>query len=220
MCRLNHALGLCDAMPCPVEHSRGTCTAVPMAVDLCSTLTLWSIALMYAIGWCRALNWPCLSTCSVLSLNAINLHLIFAIDSFRETWVEYCRRQEGDSICLKLVPRIDQASIIKRWLFLLRRWMDSIRCLCSFASSYSLRLIESPSPLMGVTSDAIAWFLGVSLVLVSESWRWPWYFRLACDCGKCLVFKGLASGQAYFDELLKYILRLLAFFIGNVPAMI
>jgi hypothetical protein len=42
---------------------------------------------------------------------------------------------------------------------------------------------------------------------------------MAWDCVKCLVLKGLAVGQAYFDELLKYILRLLAFFIGNVPAM-
>jgi hypothetical protein len=32
---------------------------------------------------------------------------------------------------------------------------------------------------------------------------------------KCLVFKGLAGGQAYFNELLKYIFKLLAFFIGN-----
>jgi hypothetical protein len=29
----------------------------------------------------------------------------------------------------------------------------------------------------------------------------------------------LAVGQSYFNELLKYILRLLAFFIGNLPAM-
>jgi hypothetical protein len=29
----------------------------------------------------------------------------------------------------------------------------------------------------------------------------------------------LAGGQAYFSELLKYILRLLAFFVGNIPAM-
>jgi hypothetical protein len=38
------------AIPCSVEHSCGTCTAVPMAVDLCSTLTLWNIALMHTIG--------------------------------------------------------------------------------------------------------------------------------------------------------------------------
>jgi hypothetical protein len=37
---------------------------------------------------------------------------------------------------------------------------------------------------------------------------------------ECLDLKGLAVGQAYFDELLKYIFKLLAFFIGNVPAMI
>jgi hypothetical protein len=36
---------------------------------------------------------------------------------------------------------------------------------------------------------------------------------------KCLVFKGLAVGQAYFDESMKYIFRLLAFFIGNLYAM-
>jgi hypothetical protein len=43
---------------------------------------------------------------------------------------------------------------------------------------------------------------------------------LAYDCGKRLDLRGLAVGQAYFDELMKYILRLLAFFIGNVPAVI
>jgi hypothetical protein len=42
---------------------------------------------------------------------------------------------------------------------------------------------------------------------------------MAWDCGKCFDLRGLAGGQAYFDELIKYIFRLLAFFIGNVPAM-
>jgi hypothetical protein len=37
---------------------------------------------------------------------------------------------------------------------------------------------------------------------------------------ECLVFKGLAGGQAYSIELLKYIFKLLAFFIGNSSAMI
>jgi hypothetical protein len=35
-----------------------------------------------------------------------------------------------------------------------------------------------------------------------------------------LFLRGLAVGQAYFVELLKYIFKLLAFFIGNVSAMI
>lgn len=35
------------AIPCPVEHSRGTCTAVPMAVDLCSTMTLWNMLIYW-----------------------------------------------------------------------------------------------------------------------------------------------------------------------------
>jgi hypothetical protein len=52
--RLNRGLESCAWLV--VCHSlprgafRGTFTAVPMAVDLCSTLTLWNIALMYAIG--------------------------------------------------------------------------------------------------------------------------------------------------------------------------
>jgi hypothetical protein len=42
---------------------------------------------------------------------------------------------------------------------------------------------------------------------------------LACDCGKRLVLKGLVDGQAYFDELLKYIFTYWKNVIGNVPAM-
>jgi hypothetical protein len=34
-----------------------------------------------------------------------------------------------------------------------------------------------------------------------------------------LEIRGLAGGQAYFDELLKYIFKLLAFFAGNLSAM-
>jgi hypothetical protein len=43
---------------------------------------------------------------------------------------------------------------------------------------------------------------------------------MACDRGTRLEIRGLAVGQAYFDGLMKYILRLLAFFIGNVPSVI
>jgi hypothetical protein len=49
---------------------------------------------------------------------------------------------------------------------------------------------------------------------------WPWDLLLACDCVKCLVLKGLAVGQSYFDELLKYIFTYLQNVIGNLPAMI
>ena len=42
---------------------------------------------------------------------------------------------------------------------------------------------------------------------------------MACDCVECLVLKGLVGGQAYFDELLKYIFKLLAFIAGNLSAM-
>jgi hypothetical protein len=63
------------------------------------------------------------------------------------------------------------------------------------------------------------WLLGVSLVSWAESFPWPWDLLLACDCVKCLVFKGLMACQSYSVELLKYIFKLLAFFVGNVPAM-
>jgi hypothetical protein len=43
---------------------------------------------------------------------------------------------------------------------------------------------------------------------------------MACDCGKCLVFKGLMACQSYFSELLKYIFTYSQIFIGNVPAMV
>ena len=36
---------------------------------------------------------------------------------------------------------------------------------------------------------------------------------------ECLVLRGLAVGQAYFDELIKYIFAYSQFFIGNLPAM-
>jgi hypothetical protein len=42
---------------------------------------------------------------------------------------------------------------------------------------------------------------------------------LACGCGECLVLKGLAGGQAYFDELLKYIFTYSQLVIGNLSAM-
>jgi len=42
---------------------------------------------------------------------------------------------------------------------------------------------------------------------------------MACDCVECLVLRGLAGGQAYFVELMKYILTYLQNVIGNVPAM-
>jgi hypothetical protein len=63
------------------------------------------------------------------------------------------------------------------------------------------------------------WFLGGLVVLVSESFPLPWGLLLACDCVKCLVFKGLAGGQAYFDELLKYIFTYSQLVIGNLSAM-
>jgi hypothetical protein len=37
---------------------------------------------------------------------------------------------------------------------------------------------------------------------------------------KCLDLKGLVDGQAYFDELLKYIFTYSQIVIGNVPAML
>jgi hypothetical protein len=51
---------------------------------------------------------------------------------------------------------------------------------------------------------------------------WPWIegFFMAWDCGKCLVLKGFAGGQAYFDELLKYIFTYSQLVIGNLSAMI
>jgi hypothetical protein len=73
---------------------------------------------------------------------------------------------------------------------------------------------------MGVTRGFEAWFLGVSLVLVLESFPWPWDLFLACNCGKRLVLKGLVAGQAYFDELMKYIFTYSQIIIGNVPSVI
>jgi hypothetical protein len=102
---------------------------------------------------------------------------------------------------------------------MMMEWIFQWLILCSFASSYSLRLIESPSPLMGVTSDAIAWHPGGLIVSWAESLHWPWDLFMACDCGKCLVLKGLAVGQSYFDELLKYIFTYSQLVIGNLPAM-
>jgi hypothetical protein len=64
------------------------------------------------------------------------------------------------------------------------------------------------------------WFLGGLVVQWAESFPWPWDLFMACDCGKCLVLKGLAVGQAYFVELLKYIFTCLQIIIGNVPAVI
>jgi hypothetical protein len=72
---------------------------------------------------------------------------------------------------------------------------------------------------MGSSRRSEAWFLGVSLVLVSESLPWPWGLFLACDCWKCLVFKGLMACQAHFDELLKYIFTYSQIIIGNLSAM-
>jgi hypothetical protein len=42
---------------------------------------------------------------------------------------------------------------------------------------------------------------------------------MAWNCVECLVLKGLAGGQAYFDGLLKYIFTYSQLVIGNVPAM-
>jgi hypothetical protein len=72
---------------------------------------------------------------------------------------------------------------------------------------------------MGMTGRLEAWSLGVSLVLVLESFPWPWDFFIACDCGKRLGIRGLADGQAYFDGLMKYIFTYSQIIIGNVPAM-
>jgi hypothetical protein len=52
---------------------------------------------------------------------------------------------------------------------------------------------------MGVASDFEALLPSVSLVLVFESFPWPWDLFLACDWGKRLEIKGLAVGQAYFS---------------------
>ena len=43
---------------------------------------------------------------------------------------------------------------------------------------------------------------------------------MALDWGKRFVLKGLAGGQVYFDELLKYIFTCLRIIIGNVPSVI
>jgi hypothetical protein len=43
---------------------------------------------------------------------------------------------------------------------------------------------------------------------------------MAWSCVKCFDLRGLAVGQAYFDELLKYIFTYLQNVIGNSSAMI
>jgi len=55
---------------------------------------------------------------------------------------------------------------------------------------------------------------------VLESFPWPWDLLLACDWGKRLNLRGLVGGQAYFDELLKYIFTYSQIVIGNLSAMI
>jgi hypothetical protein len=42
---------------------------------------------------------------------------------------------------------------------------------------------------------------------------------MAWSCVKCLVLKGLVDGQAYFDELMKYIFTYSQIIIGNLSAM-
>jgi hypothetical protein len=68
----------------------------------------------------------------------------------------------------------------------------------------------------------VAWMLGSLAVWLFHGLKvslWPWDLFFACDCGKLLNLRGLAGGQAYFDELLKYISKLLLFFAGNPYAM-
>jgi len=72
---------------------------------------------------------------------------------------------------------------------------------------------------MGSSRRSEAWFLGVSLVLVVESFPWPWDLFLACDCGKCLEIRGFVGCQSYFVELLKYIFTYSQIIIGNFSAM-
>jgi hypothetical protein len=43
---------------------------------------------------------------------------------------------------------------------------------------------------------------------------------MACDCGKSLEIRGLAGGQSYFVELLKYISTYSQIVIGNIPSVI
>jgi hypothetical protein len=43
---------------------------------------------------------------------------------------------------------------------------------------------------------------------------------MVCDCGKRLNLRGLAVGQSYSIELMKYIFTYWQNVIGNVPAMI
>jgi hypothetical protein len=69
---------------------------------------------------------------------------------------------------------------------------------------------------MGVTGDAIAWFLGGLLVSWAESFPWPWDLFLACDCVETLEFKGFGSLSTIFDEKSFTYSQI---FIGNVPAM-
>ena len=65
---------------------------------------------------------------------------------------------------------------------------------CSLASS-SFLCFASFLHLTGSSGRFEAWLPSGLLVLVLESWRWPWDLFLACDCGKCLVLKGLVGCQ-------------------------
>jgi hypothetical protein len=42
---------------------------------------------------------------------------------------------------------------------------------------------------------------------------------MVCDCGKCLEIRGLAVGQSYSIELMKYIFTYSQIIIGNLSAM-
>ena len=116
---------------------------------------------------------------------------------------------------------IHQASIMiqARWLFLSRRWTDIWRIQCSFASSSFLALLHHPHPFRELLD---AWMFGSLAFRLAHGLKvWPWDESLfmAYDWGKRLNLSGLAVGQAYFDELLKYIFTYSQIFIGNVSAM-